>query len=250
MKEAAKGAKKGSRMGAVHGVILKYVGLTAVASAAHVWVESALWKWIALYVAVANFLVTLGFLMNVGTSLIGKKGSTGQLPLWSYVVWLGFIGPTWLYTAVHTLFGKTVKGVDEADEVLPGWWLGSRYADLAQNRPARFSGVLDLTCELPERLFEDADEYKLVQCWDGTPPSPQLIEEAAQFCVGAAARGHVLVHCAHGRGRSTTVMVAALVKAGKFDNWRDAFAACKLKRPAVKLNAKMRSALTKWEASQ
>ena len=106
---------------------------------------------------------------------------------------------------------------------------------------------MDLTCELPERLINLTDQYKLVPVWDGTPPSIDLIESAAQFCVANRKNGHVLIHCAHGRGRSTTVFVAALVKAQKFNHWRDAFDATKLRRPAVKLNAKMRKALDAWQ---
>jgi len=225
---------------------LKYVGLTAVASLASYGVEGVFLKYAALYVAFANFLVTLGFLFNAGTGLIGKR-KNGSLPWWSYVVWLGFIGPTWLYTFLHTQLGKS-KGVREADEVLPGWWLGSRYADVARERPETFSGIVDLTCELPERVKEK-DNYCLVPVWDGTPPSTRDIDRAADFCVTNSKSGHILVHCAHGRGRSTTVFVAALVKAGKYDTWQNAFAACKLRRPAVKLNAKMRKALETWQAN-
>lgn len=180
--------------------------------------------------------------------MLGKDERNGTLPWWSLIIWFGFIGPTWLYTKIHTIFGKRYQAVQEADEVLDGWWLGGRYADMVKERPGRFSGVVDLTCELPERLRGETDEYKLIAVWDGSPPMPDTIEEAASFLVASRRKGQVLVHCAHGRGRSTTVMCAALVKAGKFDNWRDAFAACKLCRPVVKLNAKMRSALEAWQA--
>lgn len=95
----------------------------------------------------------------------------------------------------------------------------------------------------------DPRRYKLVSLWDGAPPSPDLIEEAADFIVATKRNGHVLVHCAHGRGRSTTVMVAALTKAGLFDDWRSAFAACQLKRPCVRLNARMRANLEQWQAT-
>ena len=144
-------------MGAVHGVILKYVGLTAVATATHLIVEADSLKYLALYVAVANFFVTLGFLVNGGTSLIGKSSKTGTLPWWSYIVWGGFIGPTWLYTALHTWAGKHGKGVKEADEVFPGWWLGSRYADVARERPEKFARIsAEIMFELLHILFSDS----------------------------------------------------------------------------------------------
>ncbi|KAJ8604012.1 hypothetical protein CTAYLR_003360 [Chrysophaeum taylorii] len=232
----------------VHGVFLKYAGLSTVAGVCGCCFENGLVRIVSVYVAVVNGLVTLGFVSNRGASWMIGKDEDGELPWWSVVVWFGFIGPTWLYTKIHTILGKRYHAVREADEVVDGWWLGGRYADRLKDRPRHFSGVLDLTCELPERLRASTDEYKLVAVWDGSPPSPEMIEEAAIFCVSARRNGHVLVHCAHGRGRSTTVMCAALVKAGKFDNWRDAFAACKVKRPAVKLNSKMRTALEAWQS--
>ena len=41
--------------------------------------------------------------------------------------------------------------------------------------------------------------------------------------------------------------VACLVRAGVFPTWREAFEAVRLRRPCVKLNAKMRAALDEWE---
>jgi len=58
----------------------------------------------------------------------------------------------------------------------------------------------------------------------------------------------ILIHCAHGRGRSTTALCAALVKAGYHRTWQDAYAFISTKRPCVKLNAKMRAALESWQA--
>eukprot|EP00965_Chrysotila_dentata_P250471 6209468-Pleurochrysis_carterae.AAC.5 len=56
-----------------------------------------------------------------------------------------------------------------------------------------------------------------------------------------------MVHCAHGKGRSTTVMAACLVRAGYYSTWLEAFEAIKKKRPVVSLNKKMRRALSAWQ---
>jgi len=56
------------------------------------------------------------------------------------------------------------------------------------------------------------------------------------------------VHCAHGRGRSTTAMCAALVRAGVCRDWRSAFEECRRARPCVRLNKRMRTALDAWAA--
>merc|ERR1719436_515558 len=88
----------------------------------------------------------------------------------------------------------------------------------------------------------------LLPCWDGVPPPPAELERAAQFATSARSSGDVLVHCAHGRGRSTTVMCACLVRAGLHRNWEEAFDAIRKKRRVVKLNRSMRSVLTSWQA--
>ena len=234
-------------MGAVHGVVLKYVGLTAVASAALALTPNTSYaRYPLVVVAVTNLIISALFIADRGTFLLGKDHRTGRSPLPYYALWAGFVVPTWLYTKIHTVLG-TGHGIPEATEVADGWWLGGRYADKAPGRPDRWAGCLDLTCELPERCMEMTDAYKLVRLWDGAPPSPALVEEAARFCVAERAKGPVLVHCAHGRGRSTTVMCACLARAGLFPDWQTAFAACQLKRPCVRLNAKMRRVLEAWE---
>lgn len=84
--------------------------------------------------------------------------------------------------------------------------------------------------------------------WDGVPPSPSQLEEAAKFAVEARKKGDVLIHCAHGRGRSTTLMCAALVKSGLYDHWEDAFEdGIKPQRSVCKLNRRMRNALSEWQ---
>eukprot|EP00968_Pinguiococcus_pyrenoidosus_P021602 scaffold2850_cov235-Pinguiococcus_pyrenoidosus.AAC.15 len=175
-------------------------------------------------------------------AFLARAHSPACVATGSYLLWSAFHGPTWLYTFLHTELGK-ISGTPVASEVYDGWYIGGVYS---YELKEAWAGVLDLTVEFPENCIGQTMAYKLVPVWDGTPPTPQQLEEAAEFCVAARARGKVLVHCAHGRGRSTCCMVAALTKAGAFATWEDAFDACKKKRPVVKLNSKMRRALKAW----
>lgn len=230
-------------MGAVHGVYLKYVVTGVLAGAAASTLEAPLSSAALWYACACNLTIAALFKLRWGEFLLGKDPNTGKVPAWSYLVWGGFHAPTWMYTMLHTRLGQAA-GTPVASEVQDGWWIGGRYgAELGRE----WGGVLDLTCEFPEGCIGSTKSYKLVACWDGTPPSPAMIDEAAAFCVEARKHGHVLVHCAHGRGRSTCAMVAALVKAGLFATWEEAFAACKPRRPVIKLNAKMRAALALWQ---
>eukprot|EP00928_Gymnodinium_smaydae_P039332 TRINITY_DN26889_c0_g3_i2.p1 TRINITY_DN26889_c0_g3~~TRINITY_DN26889_c0_g3_i2.p1 ORF type:complete len:311 (-),score=43.40 TRINITY_DN26889_c0_g3_i2:50-955(-) len=243
-------------MGAVYGVSLKYVALSALAGVGvrkvthdTDWLESAgipqIVSFIVLsHVCLVNGAIAVLFNLGTGMSLIGKDPLTGAVPLWSYVALPGFHWPTWLYTTVHHMKDKK-SGVPPATEVEPGWWVGGRYAN---ELGRQWAGTVDLTCEFPEGCRSTTEQYLLLRCWDGVPPSPEMLERAADFAVTARARGDVLVHCAHGRGRSTTVMCACLVRAGLHGTWEAALEAIRGKRRVVKLNRSMRSVLTAWQA--
>uniref|UniRef100_A0A7S1ZW92 Tyrosine specific protein phosphatases domain-containing protein n=1 Tax=Trieres chinensis TaxID=1514140 RepID=A0A7S1ZW92_TRICV len=275
-------------MGAVHGVYLKYVGLSALSYAGYAAVstepgESLVFEAIlrlcrlagvkvttdytmslfraapalALgYSSALNGLIALLFKLRRGMGMLGKCPETGRIPLWSYALFFPFHAPTALYTHVHTRVmrhkrklpnGKSVREiVPVASEVQPGWWVGGCYA---HELDRDWGGVIDLTVEFPERLEGRTASYMLVPTWDGVPPTPEQLEEAADFAVEARKKGDVIVHCAHGRGRSTTVMCACLVRAGLFPTWEEAFEkGIKPGRSVCKLNRAMKSALTEWQS--
>jgi len=245
-------------MGAVHGVHLKYVAASALCATAsnhysHRAVDDAgqavyfsfeaIAMLLLLYSAIVHAVISALFIARRGEWILGKRPTTGEVPLWSYIIYAPFHLPTWLYTYLHTEHSKR-NGVPVASEVAAGWWIGGRYgAELGK----RWAATIDLTVEFPEGCRATTDEYLLLACWDGTPPSARSIERAARLAAEASTRGDVMVHCAHGRGRSTCVMVACLVRAGLYENWREAFAAVSKRRRGVKLNGKMMRALDEWE---
>eukprot|EP00440_Ansanella_granifera_P045189 gb/GFBE01048971.1/.p1 GENE.gb/GFBE01048971.1/~~gb/GFBE01048971.1/.p1 ORF type:complete len:292 (+),score=32.22 gb/GFBE01048971.1/:1-876(+) len=243
-------------MGLVHGVYLKYVAVSAGAGLAANTVVG--WEtdstvedvcrmgllFLLAQTCVVNGAVAVAFKLRVGMRALGKDPERGTIPLWSYVVFFGFHGPTWLYTSWSRRLDR-IHEVPVASEVEPGWWIGGRYAaELGRE----FAGTVDLTCEFPEGCITMTEQYLLLPCWDGVPPSPDLLDHAANFAVSARAHGHVMVHCAHGRGRSTTVLCACLVKAGMYATWEDAFEAIKSKRRVVKLNSGMKAVLETWQS--
>ena len=280
-------------MGTVHGVYLKYVGLSALSYAGFAYLMKnddgsrltavqllgdstralmagsnststggdgvPLWRAVPAlvlgYSTVLNGLIAVLFKLEVGMGLIGKDKQKGTIPTWSYVLFFPFHVPTLLYTHVHTLFskhkvekeGKVVKEVvPVASEVQPGWWVGGCYAHQLNKD---WGAVIDLTVEFPESCIERTREYLSLPTWDGVPATPAQLEDAAAFAVKAFEKGgDILVHCAHGRGRSTTVMCACLVKAGLFENWKEAFEkGIKPGRSVCKLNKRMKENLQQWQ---
>ena len=238
-------------MGAVHGVHMKYAAMSAASAYGAIRVggqpyeetPSSTWYLIVLlwYSALVHALITSLFLMQRGEWLIGKRPADGSIPLWSLAIWWCFHLPTWLYTFVHTLTTEAPL----ASEVQPGWWIGGRYAHYLPGQ-RRWSLTIDLTVEFPEGCIKTSNDYLLVAVWDGTPPDAHGLENAARKAADAIQRGDVMVHCAHGKGRSTCVMCACLVRAGLYATWEEAYEACRKGRKGVKLNGKMRKALTSW----
>lgn len=271
-------------MGTVHGVYLKYVGLSALSYAGYALLarhddESrvtakellaglllggdthaetrqlaaptlSIYRAVPVlllgYSAILNGSIAILFKTEVGMGLIGKNRKTGQIPLWSKVLFFPFHVPTRLYTYFHM---RSDRGkVPVASEVLPGWWVGGCYGDQLNKD---WAGVIDLTVEFPESTFERTTSYLSIPTWDGIPASPAQLEEGANFALQAMklGDGSILVHCAHGRGRSTTMMCACLVKAGLFKTWEEAFEqGIKPRRPVCKLNRRMKQNLTEWQA--
>ncbi len=256
-------------MGAVHGVYLKYVGMSALSFAGYSLLnqegssgdstsapeDKAAQRSMMLnmipslvlgYSAVLNGVIAVLFKSERGMYIIGKDPTTGTIPLWSYLVYFPFHIPTKLYTHIHTMTGKKKKkSVPVATEVQPGWWVGGCYG---HELDKDWGGVVDLTVEFPESCIDRTKSYLSAPTWDGVPLDPAGLEKAATFAVEARKSGDVMVHCAHGRGRSTTVMCACLVKAGLYDNWKDAFEkGIKPQRPVCKLNRRMRQNLEAWQ---
>jgi hypothetical protein len=151
-------------MGAVHGVYLKYVGLSAISYAGYTYVAASspeaaefatisgglrmlhsfssdngnipefksLTKYalaaILKYSYLLNGTIACLFKLEKGMTLIGKNSKTGRIPFWSYVLYFPFHLPSILYTQIHARNDrKKKKPVPTASEVQPGWWVGGRF---------------------------------------------------------------------------------------------------------------------------
>lgn len=266
-------------MGTVHGVYLKYVGLSALSYAGYslfaaespsvstgrVMTEETSRSLVKMlpaivmgYSTILNGAVAVLFKLEWGMSIIGKDKTTGQIPAWSYMLFFPFHIPTILYTKIHSKISRTktqdpktgemkYQRVPAASEVQKGWWVGG--CDAHELGHKDWGGIIDLTVEFPETCRNNTRHYLSAPTWDGVPLSPVDLETAANFAMEARQAGDVLVHCAHGRGRSTTVMCACLVKAGLFSSWEEAFEkGIKPYRTVCKLNKRMQENLAAWQA--
>lgn len=192
------------------------------------------WQPVHLWVAGVTLVVGLAVAAR-WTPLLGKRAD-GSLPVWSYLVW-------WPWHAVvrTSAWWFRRRSIAPLTEVHPGWWLGS------WPHPGDVVGVpavVDLTCELPRRTADGP--YLCLPTWDVTVPEPAAVDQAVAWILARRAEGHtVLVHCAHGRGRSTHVMLAALVEAGLHASWTEALDHVRSRRPEVRLSSGQAAALAR-----
>lgn len=95
--------------------------------------------------------------------------------------------------------------------------------------------VIDVTAELP--ALAQGLAYHCLPVWDTTAPSCDQIAGAASWALEQRAQGRaVLVHCAHGHGRSCVVLVALLVAAGLAADEHEAYGVVKASRRFARLN--------------
>lgn len=110
-----------------------------------------------------------------------------------------------------------------------------------------WDAVLDITNELPR--LSSSQNYHCIPTWDGwdhplkrlnfialvrTAPTVQQLDEACDY-IGSLVKkknenAHILIHCAHGKGRSVTVTTAVLVGLGIEPDWRSAYSRVILSR--------------------
>ncbi len=124
-------------------------------------------------------------------------------------------------------------------EVHPGWWVGgwpwTGAPDLA---------TLDVTAELPAR--GPFLRWACVPMLDGAPMTDEAYDAAVRQLVAWRAEGlPVLVHCAHGHGRSVAVLVGALVAAGVESDWTQAHARIVALRPRARMTRLQREVVAR-----
>lgn len=177
--------------------------------------------WFGLSVVVAGLAYLLGT-----PAPFGKRADGSVQPLALLVIapyrWLAWAA--WLRRrrrhpeacqAIATLGDATI-------------WLGRRA--LASELPDDTKLIVDLPCELPPSRHPTA----IVRCLptlDGRPPAIEgmaaLVDELL------ATDGPAFVHCAAGRGRSATLVAAALIRAGRCADAAEAVILMREHRPEV-----------------
>lgn len=112
--------------------------------------------------------------------------------------------------------------------------------------PLTVAAVLDMTGEFPRNRYTTGLTYHCQPQLDLFPLTEMQIESAVNNLSRLAQSGQVYVHCKLGYTRSTTVVVAWLIRAGLADNMEQALAAVRQARPQIVLREPTIAALTRW----
>ena len=134
------------------------------------------------------------------------------------------------------------------DHVKDGFYIGG-WPNEQQSLPTPDAAVVDCTCELPRR---HRNPYLLCATWDTQSPTVEAYERGVAFAAEQRREGErpLLVHCAHGHGRSAAMLCAILISQGKAATVDEAERLIKSSRPRVNLNKNQREGLEQWFAQQ
>lgn len=109
-----------------------------------------------------------------------------------------------------------------------------------------WGSIIDVTNELPK--IASCKKYLNIPSWDGCPPSVSNIRVAVEFA--KTAPKPILIHCAHGKGRSVMVAAAILSSLGFTRDYKESIAVCKSLRPQSRVNHRMQEVLSRWQAER
>lgn len=195
---------------------------------------------IGLWTLAVFLLVLFGSFTSQLQWLPGKSIASGRINIMK----ASFFLPYYAVVLVLMIGGKaisTFRQWESYSEVDKGIYVGDYYSSFLA--PIQWGSIIDITNELPR--LGSCKQYLNIPSWDGCPPSIENIERAVRFAEKAPRP--LLIHCAHGKGRSATVATACLRASGSYASINNAITSIKQARPQTSVNARMRKVLNSWE---
>ena len=211
------------------------VAMVMVLLVSHVRLKYILGIWSAIVFGLALY----GSATTTLVWLPGKGRVTGKVNVYKATFFLPYYAAVLLLMIGSRLISKS-KHWKSYSELADGVYVGDYYSSFLADM--EWVAIVDITNELPR--MGKSEKYLNIQSWDGCPPTVEDIQRAVEFVKGA--KKPVLIHCAHGKGRSATVACAVASAVGSFKSLDEAIAACKRIRPQTSINLRMRARLSDW----
>lgn len=112
-------------------------------------------------------------------------------------------------------------------------------------------GCLDLTAEFTETSYlRSLPHYRCAPILDGTAPTVEDLQELVDWLTKTTAVHSIYVHCALGHGRTSTLVVAFLIRNGFERDIDSALSRLQAVRPDVDINPTQRELLNTYLTKQ
>ncbi len=203
-----------------------------------------------LWTGLSSTLLALAYLAKRAGA--EPEAALDDAPALAAAAALALLPHTLLVLAV-VLVERLVAGERTADEVAPRIWVGALPMpwDRSLFRTAGITDVLDMTTEFGpwSSLWVGGRGWRRIPVLDATCPGPDRLDQAVAWCRAVKDRGGtVLVHCAHGHGRSALVAAAAVLAGSPTSSPGEVETSLREARPWIRLSGAQRAALEAYAA--
>lgn len=196
-----------------------------------------------IYPGISFLLLGIAY-CGIGPSLLGKQVD-GRLP-WIILFLFGpYLCLNWLTWRLFIANASEPSTGEAGANLLFGRRLGVNDAALIHR--LNLHGCLDLTSEFTEpATLRNLPRYRCLRLLDGTAPTVEQLHDAVAWLSEATVAGRIYVHCALGRGRTGTVLIAFLLATGKVTSIDEGLKRLQAIRPGVSINSLQQEALKKF----
>ena len=192
------------------------------------------WSYLLIWPALSLAAIAAGYL-GLGAVVFGKK-SDGTMRLFNRALMLPFCIP---YELAWRFYLKHQEPAWHL--ILPNLWLGRRID--AQGLPKGVGLVVDVTAEFESfRAIRENYTYWTLPCLDARTAKSDALKALSERVANWSQSG-IYIHCAKGRGRSTTLLVAVLLERRCVNTIDEAMVLIRTKRPQVRLHKPQRQIL-------
>ncbi len=188
----------------------------------------------------ANYAFFAGiylFRRDAGSLVIRKNPETGQISLFSKLLWAPFLGGHWaVFLARHRVWHRRRPAFHR---ICRNLYLGRFPSNPQTDLPPKTSVVVDLTLEFsePPSMMNAKTTYLNCPSLDNHIATVDALCDTARLALQLWHQGEVVfVHCANGKGRSGSMVVLLLVLNRTCETIEEAIAFAKARRPQVRVH--------------